>query len=81
MTNPIKEFRLKIVNRFIYILLIPFFIQSSAHAMTNPASENCIKLGGVLKFSDDKNGTQGICIFPSGKECEEWALFRGECKI
>ena len=24
-------------------------------------------------------GTQGICRFPDGAECDEWALFRGEC--
>ncbi|WP_454735034.1 DUF333 domain-containing protein [Cupriavidus necator] len=24
-------------------------------------------------------GQTGICTFPSGKQCEEWALMRGEC--
>jgi hypothetical protein len=29
---------------------------------------------------DASGGTVGICVFPDGSECEEWAYFRGECK-
>lgn len=28
---------------------------------------------------DDAGNTYGICIFPDGSECDEWAFFRGEC--
>ncbi|HXK38400.1 MAG TPA: DUF333 domain-containing protein [Candidatus Paceibacterota bacterium] len=46
----------------------------------NPASENCVQLGGVLKIESDPNGAQyGVCIFPNGNQCEEWALSRGQC--
>ncbi len=48
--------------------------------MTNPASTNCIKLGGTLEIKDETNGQVGYCHLKSGKTCEEWALFRGTCK-
>ncbi|MBU1866793.1 MAG: DUF333 domain-containing protein, partial [Actinobacteria bacterium] len=25
-------------------------------------------------------GTYGVCVFPDGSECDEWAFFRGECE-
>lgn len=27
----------------------------------------------------DENGAYGVCVFPDGSECDEWAFFRGEC--
>jgi len=49
--------------------------------MPNPASVYCEKHGGKLKIVTAAGGSQsGICIFPDGSECEEWAYFRGECK-
>ncbi|MCX8175418.1 MAG: DUF333 domain-containing protein [Candidatus Micrarchaeota archaeon] len=45
----------------------------------NPASVNCAKKGGRLEIRDEPGGQVGYCIFPNGKECEEWALFRGQC--
>lgn len=48
--------------------------------MANPASVNCEEQGGTLEIRTDETGAQtGFCIFPGGTECEEWALFRGEC--
>ncbi|WP_267222826.1 putative hemolysin [Dyella silvae] len=45
--------------------------------LPNPASVNCEKLGGNLDMRKDAAGNEGgICIFPDGRECEEWALFR-----
>jgi putative hemolysin len=45
--------------------------------MPNPASVNCEKLGGNLDLRKDANGNVGgLCVFPDGRECEEWALFR-----
>ena len=49
--------------------------------MNNPASENCEKVGGswsVLNLPSC-GGEIGLCSFPGGKICEEWALMRGEC--
>lgn len=46
----------------------------------NPASVNCTKHGGTLKIETEKDGGQiGICTFPNGKQCEEWAFMRNEC--
>jgi putative hemolysin len=48
--------------------------------MANPASVFCEENGGRLKIRTDASGGQiGICIFPDGSECEEWAYQRGEC--
>jgi len=50
-----------------------------ATEITNPASMNCIHTGGKLTFKHTFQGEFGMCQLPSGKVCEEWALFRGEC--
>ena len=48
----------------------------------NPASVNCIKQGGRLELRSSANGgSYGVCLFSGGRECEEWALFRGECPV
>jgi uncharacterized protein len=47
--------------------------------LANPASVNCEKKGGKLEIRKGKKGEYGVCKFPNGKECEEWALFRGKC--
>ena len=49
--------------------------------MPNPASVNCEQNGGKLELRQDAlGGVAGICIFPDGSECDEWAFFRHECK-
>jgi hypothetical protein len=40
----------------------------------------CEEQGYALEMRSDENGTYGVCIFPDGSECEEWAFFRGECE-
>jgi putative hemolysin len=53
---------------------------ASKAGLANPASVNCVKQGGSLKIVTGKDGGQvGICIFPNGQQCEEWALLRHEC--
>ena len=48
--------------------------------LPNPASVNCAKKGGKLQIRKDTRGNEyGACVFLNGHECEEWALFRGEC--
>lgn len=47
--------------------------------LANPASMNCVKLGGTLEIRDEAAGQSGYCHLPSGIVCEEWALMRGEC--
>lgn len=57
---------------------------ASANAGTgiaNPASTYCVENGGKLEIRTGEDGGQtGYCKLSSGKECEEWAYFRGECK-
>ena len=49
--------------------------------IANPASVNCIDNGGELEMRTDSSGGEyGVCKL-NGKECEEWAYFRGECKL
>lgn len=48
--------------------------------LANPASVNCVDKGYKLEIRTADDGSQtGVCIFPNGNECEEWAFFRGEC--
>ena len=49
--------------------------------MANPASANCVNVGGTVQIKDSPASQYGMCAFPNGTACEEWALFRGEgCK-
>ena len=55
--------------------------QAPAQQLANPASINCGKRGGQLTIRQLADGSEvGICAFPNGKQCEEWALYRGECR-
>jgi len=48
--------------------------------MPNPASVYCEDHGNKLEILTAEDGSQsGICIFPDGSTCDEWAYFRGEC--
>lgn len=48
--------------------------------IANPASTNCVKLGGTLEIAEGDAGQYGLCHLPDGRVCEEWSLFRdNEC--
>ena len=48
--------------------------------LANPASQNCVKQGGTLTIERRPDGGQyGVCVFTDNYQCEEWALFRGDC--
>ena len=48
--------------------------------MPNPASVYCEQNGNTLEIQTAADGSQsGVCIFPDGSTCDEWAYFRGEC--
>lgn len=53
---------------------------SSSVGMANPASLYCLNHGGKLEIREGKEGQYGICVFPDGSECEEWAYMEGKCK-
>ena len=48
--------------------------------MPNPASVYCEQEGNKLEIRTAADGSQnGICVFPDGSSCDEWAYFRGDC--
>lgn len=50
--------------------------------MANPASVNCERVGGILKIQKRGDGGEyGVCVFEDNRQCEEWALMRGECPL
>ncbi len=48
--------------------------------LANPAAVYCEEQGGRVEIRTAADGGQyGVCILIDGSECDEWALFRGEC--
>ena len=48
--------------------------------LPNPASVYCEQNGYEHKIAVAEDGSQGgICVFPDGSTCDEWAYYRGEC--
>jgi hypothetical protein len=50
-----------------------------AVGLANPASVHCQQVGGrheTRRESGPNSGEFGVCVFPDGSQCEEWALFR-----
>jgi putative hemolysin len=61
-------------------VVAPLSTESTQANMPNPASVYCEKQGNKLEIRTAADGSQnGVCIFPDGRECDEWAYFRGEC--
>lgn len=51
-------------------------------SLANPAAVYCQKMGYKLATRTKSDGGQyGVCIFPDGKECNQWSFFRSECGI
>ncbi|MFE8032853.1 DUF333 domain-containing protein [Thiohalocapsa marina] len=49
-------------------------------ALANPASVHCIEQGGTLDIrTRPDGGAYGVCVFEDNRQCEEWALLRGQC--
>ena len=50
--------------------------------MPNPASVYCTQNGNKLEIRTADDGSQsGVCVFPDGNICDEWAYYRGECGL
>ncbi len=49
--------------------------------LANPASTNCVDKGGQVVMKENKLGQYGVCLFDDNRQCEEWAMFRGECPV
>ena len=53
-----------------------------ANRIANPASSNCVGRGGTLTIEKNPQGAEfGVCSFAGGRQCEEWAMLRGECPV
>ncbi len=70
-----------VVTLVVIIALLGIFMPPRSSGLANPASVYCQEQGGKLDIRTGADGGQvGMCIFPDGSECEEWAFFRKECK-
>lgn len=50
--------------------------------LINPASVFCVEQDGKLSLESRPDGAQfGVCYFMDNRQCEEWALLRGDCPI
>jgi len=50
--------------------------------IANPAATNCVAQGGTSKIENKPDGSQyGVCYFDDNRQCEEWALLRGDCPV
>jgi putative hemolysin len=49
--------------------------------LANPASQNCVAKGGQVVMEKNPRGAlYGVCLFDDNRQCEEWAMLRGECR-
>lgn len=57
-------------------------VSQDSLSMANPASVNCVTMKGTSKIVTKADGSQyGVCYFEDNRQCEEWALMRGECPL
>jgi putative hemolysin len=71
-------------NIFTFVIILMVLTACAAPktqaGMPNPASDYCQQTGNKLEIRTAADGSQnGICIFPDGSACDEWAYYRGEC--
>jgi putative hemolysin len=60
----------------------PTATDSPPAGIPNPASVYCEQKGNQLEIRTAADGSQsGVCVFPDGSTCDEWAYFRGECGV
>ena len=60
----------------------PAKIEEGASQIANPASQYCLEQGGTLSIEARGDGGQyGVCYFEDNRQCEEWALYRGDCPV
>jgi len=79
MKNRKKEI-MKRIFTFTIILMALTACTAPQTNMPNPASVYCEQNGNTLEIHTADDGSQsGICVFPDGSTCDEWAYFRGEC--
>ena len=73
----------------VYLLLAMIFVSACLPVQTqvsaqmiDPAAESCIKQGGKVEVKQRGNDWEyEICAFATGRQCETWAMTRGDCPI
>lgn len=79
----VTRVRLGAAGRLLFALTLALAACGGAEPdtqMANPASRHCEQQGGRVEIVDDAEGGQrGVCVFPDGSRCDEWAFFRGTC--
>jgi putative hemolysin len=94
--NQLRSFTMSRIFKLLFVLCIAAALSGCASAATpaspavpadsssqiaNPASENCIQQGGKLIIQKRGDGGEyGVCLFEDNRQCEEWALLRGDCR-
>jgi putative hemolysin len=64
----------------VLVMLTACSKQKAETGMPNPAATYCTQNGYEHKILTSEDGSQsGVCIFPDGSTCDEWAYLRGEC--
>lgn len=81
-----KNDKIMLVGAMVALLftggLVSQLFGSEKPGMANPASVYCANAGYRTHMRAGPDGSQyGLCVFSDGKECEEWAFFRGECGV
>ena len=71
-------------NIFTFVIILMALTACAAPqtqaGMPNPASVYCTQNGNKLEIRTAADGSQsGVCVFPNGSACNEWAYYRGEC--
>jgi len=55
---------------------------ADATQLANPAATHCVKVGGRLTIEKHPSGDEfGVCLFEDNRQCEEWAMLRGDCPV
>lgn len=58
----------------------PVATDESQENLPNPAAAYCEQNGFGYEIRTADDGSQfGLCVFPDGSTCDDWAYFRGEC--
>jgi putative hemolysin len=69
-----------IAYTIIMMALAACTVRQPEASMPNPASVYCKEQGNKLEIRTAADGGQsGVCVFPDGSTCDEWAYYRGEC--
>jgi len=65
------------------VIVVSGCVGENIPGLANPASKYCEDQGGTVENREDPRaggGQYGVCVLPEGRECDEWAFYRGGCE-